>query len=128
MSDKFKYKYDAPSMEERREIDSIRSQYLPKDKTMTKLERLRYLDKKVKNIPVIYSLCFGVVGILLFGVGLTFFLEWVEYFYIGIPFGLVGIILMAFAYPIYSKLLVKYKDKYGQEILDLSNELLSNNE
>lgn len=125
MSDKFEYKYSAPTLEERKEIDSIRSQYLPKDKTMSKLERLRYLDYKVKNIPMILSLTFGIVGILLFGVGLTFFLEWNNLWFLGIPFGIFGTILIFLAYPIYSKLLRKYKSKYGKEIIELSNELLN---
>ena len=30
MSEKFKYEYSAPTMEERKEISSIRDQYLPK--------------------------------------------------------------------------------------------------
>ena len=50
MSKKFEYKYTAPTMEERKEIDSIRRQYLPTDKSMTKMDRLRYLDRKVKGV------------------------------------------------------------------------------
>lgn len=124
MSEKFKYKYSAPTMEERREIDSIRSQYLPKDKSMTKMERLRQLDRKVKNVPTAFSISLGIVGILTFGLGLTFFLEWIKYWYIGIPISIGGIILMLIAYPLYNKILKKYKDKYGKEIIELSNELL----
>ena len=127
MGEKFEYKYSAPSIEERKEIDSIRSQYLPKDKSMTKLDRLRYLDNKVRSVPMIISLSLGVIGILLFGTSMTFFLEWTKYWYIGIPFGLVGIILIALAYPMYNKTLNKYKNKYSQEILELSNELLNDN-
>ena len=125
MSDKFEYKYSAPTLEERKEIDSIRSQYLPKDKTMTKIERLRYLDNKVKNIPMIYGLSFGIVGTLIFGLGMTFFLEWTNLWYIGIPFGLLGLLVIILAYPIYIKVLNNYKTKYSQEIIDLSNELLN---
>lgn len=124
MSNKFEYKYTAPTIEERKEIDSIRSQYLPKDKSMTKIERLRYLDKKVKDFPLILSLCFGIIGTLIFGTGLTFFLEWSDYWYIGIPFSLIGVCLIALAYPIYKKSLLMQKKKYSAEIIELSNELL----
>lgn len=124
MSNKFEYKYTAPTIEERKEIDSIRSQYLPKDKSMTKIERLRYLDKKVKDFPLILSLCFGIIGTLIFGAGLTFFLEWSDYWYIGIPFSLIGVCLIALAYPIYKKSLLMQKKKYSAEIIELSNELL----
>ena len=41
MSDKFEYKYSAPSLSERQQIDSIRNQYLPKDKKEEKLEKLK---------------------------------------------------------------------------------------
>ena len=125
MSKKFEYKYTAPTMEERKEIDSIRRQYLPTDKSMTKMDRLRYLDRKVKGIPQAVSISFGVVGILMFGTGMTFFLEWVNYWYIGIPFAIVGVILMSLAYLVYVKLLTKLKNKYGKEIIELSNELLN---
>lgn len=126
--EKFEYKYSAPTMEERQEINSIRSQYLPKDKSLTKMDELRTLDRKVKNTPIIYSLTFGIVGILTFGLGLTFFLEWVNLWYVGIPCSLIGIALMLVAYPIHTKLTQKYKDKYGKQIIELSNELLNEEE
>lgn len=128
MGEKFEYKYSAPTLEEQNEINTIRNQYLPKNQTMTKIERLRYLDNKVKNIPLIWSLSFGVIGILLFGFGLTFFLEWSNYWYFGLPFGIIGILLMVPAHAIYKKLQNKYKKKYSQEIIDLSNELLNEND
>ena len=124
MSKKFEYKYSAPTMEERKEIDSIRSQYLPKEQVMTKIERLRYLDNKVKNTPLVWSLSFGIVGALIFGLGLTFYLEWTSFWYMGIPFSIIGLILAIIAYPLYKKMLEKYKSKYGKEIIELSNELL----
>lgn len=124
MSKKFEYKYSAPTMEERKEIDSIRSQYLPKEQVMTKIERLRYLDNKVKNTPLVWSLSFGIVGSLIFGLGLTFYLEWTSFWYVGIPFSIIGLILAIIAYPLYKKMLERYKSKYGKEIIELSNELL----
>lgn len=125
MSEKFEYKYEAPSVEERKEIENIRGQYLPKDKTMSKLERLRYLDQKVKTFPYILSLSLGVIGLLLFGVCMCFFLEWFKYWYIGIPFGILGTIMIIVAYPAYLKSLAKMKARYGEEIIALSNELLN---
>ena len=125
MKEKFEYKYSAPSIEERREIDSIRKQYLPKEERESKLERLRHLDNLVKNVPTIYSLVLGVVGSLVFGTGMTFFLEWVELWYLGIPFSIIGLVMVSIAYPVYKKKLSKYKAKYSKEIIELSNELLS---
>lgn len=128
MSDKFKYKYVAPTIEERKEIESIRREYLPKDEIMTKLDRLRYLDNLVKRVPMILGLTLGIIGLLVFGTGMVFFLEWIVLWYLGIPFSVIGLIMIVLAYPLYLKRLNKNKEKYGSEILELSKELLTDNE
>lgn len=124
MSKKFEYNYSAPTQKERQEIESIRNQYLPKSERESKVELLKRLDNKVKNIPMVTALTFGIVGSLIFGTGMAFFLEWTELWYVGIPFGLVGILITILAYPIYCYLLKKLKKKYSSEIIRLSNELI----
>ncbi len=124
MSNQFNFKYSAPTENERKEIDSIRRQYAPQEKTETKLERLRRLDGLVKNTAIIWSLCLGVVGILTFGLGLTMILEWSIWRW-GIVLMVVGTPLIAIAYPVYKLALNKGKAKYGEEILRLSEELLN---
>ena len=126
MNNQFNFRYTAPTEEERKEIDSIRRQYAPQEKTETKLERLRRLDSLVKNTAVIWSLVFGVIGCLIFGLGLTMVLEWSILLW-GIVLMVIGSVPMAIAYPIYNKLLRKGKAKYGDEILRLSEELLNEN-
>lgn len=125
MADKFEYKYSAPTQEERKEIDSIRTKYLPQQKTDSKLDRLRKLDRKVKNISESVGISLGVIGLLLFGTGMCFFLEWTNIWYIGIPFSIVGIVIISITYYIYKITLNKLKNKYKEEIIELSNELLS---
>ena len=125
MSDKFKFEYNAPTEKERKEIESIRNQYLPKDEKNRKFEELKQLDHKVKNIPIIFAISLGVIGTLIFGLGLTFFLEWIELFVFGIPCAIVGLILVILAYPLYVKISIKLKNKYRDEIINLSNELLN---
>lgn len=127
MSNQFNFKYTAPSQEERKEIDSIRRQYAPKEQTETKFQRLRRLDALVKNTSVISSLCLGVFGILLFGLGLTMVLEWAITFW-GIVLMVIGSVPMALAYPVYKWVLDKYKERYGEEIIRLSDELLNESE
>ncbi len=127
MSNQFNFRYTAPSQEERKEIDSIRRQYAPQEKTETKLERLRRLDGLVKNTAVIWSLCLGVLGALIFGLGLTMILEWNIWLW-GIVLMAIGSVPMAVAYPIYRLVLNKGKAKYGDEILRLSEELLNESE
>ena len=72
----FKFTYIAPTIEEKREIESIRNSYIEKNQTNTNLEKLRKLDHKVKGIPNVVSLAIGIGGTLLFGLGLTMILEW----------------------------------------------------
>ena len=125
MSEKFKFEYNAPTEKERKEIESIRNQYLPKDEKNQKFEELKKLDHKVKNIPIIFAISLGVIGTLIFGLGLTFFLEWIELFAFGIPCAIVGLILVILAYPLYVKISIKLKNKYRDEIINLSNALLN---
>jgi hypothetical protein len=124
MSNKFSYSYSAPTEEERREIASIRKDYLVHEQGDSKLERLRKLDKKVKTSPVILSVCLGVVGILVFGLGISLCLEW-NIFVWGILLAVLGCVPMVFAYPAYKWQLSKNKAKYGEEIIRLSEELLN---
>ena len=121
---KFSYAYTAPTDKERREIDSIRRYYQPKSKEESKLEMLKRLDSRVKSIPQIVSLVLGVVGLLIFGLGLTFILEW-NIMPLGIVLIVVSIPPIAIAYPVHNYLLNKGKEKYGQKILELSEELLN---
>ena len=127
MNDQFNYKYTAPTEEERRVIDSIRRQYSEQKEAETKYERIKRLDTTVKNTATIVSLCLGVVGCLIFGLGLTMILEWSVWAW-GIALCVVGCVPMALAYPTYKAVLSKGKRKYGEEILRLSNELLNEKE
>ena len=127
MNNQFNFKYTAPSQEERKEIDSIRRQYLPQEKTESKMERLRRLDALVKNTAIIFSLVLGVVGTLVLGLGLTMILQWNIWFW-GIVLMVIGCLPMTIAYPVYKFTLNKGKAKYGDEILRLSEELLNESE
>ena len=123
MSNKFEYKYSAPTKSEKEEINSIRNKYLPRNESSSKLEELRKLDNKVHTIPLIFSLSFGIIASLIFGVGLCFFLVWVKYWYVGIFFGVVGAIAMTINYFIYKKLLQNLKEQNKETILRLVEEL-----
>lgn len=123
MSEQFNYKYSAPTEQERKEIVAIRRQYVPEEKSQTALERLRKLDARVKNTAMIFSLCAGVIGCLIFGLGLTMILEWAIWLW-GIILMAVGAVPMAIAYPTYNYFMKKGKEKYGQEIIGLSEQLL----
>lgn len=122
-NNKFSYTYSAPTEEERDEINVIRRQYLPQDEKNAKLCRLRLLDSRAHGIPQAIALCVGVLGTLLFGFGLSLILVW-DLIALGIVVMLISLPIIGIAYPAYYLTLNIYKDKYGEEILKLSEELL----
>ena len=121
---KFKYSYSALVENEREEVKYIKSQYEELKSEDKKLITLRKLDKKVKTLPVIFSLTFGIVSLLVFGVGLTLAMEWGEVIW-GIFVGLLGVFGMVCAYFIYNIIYTKLKAKYAPIIIKLSGELLN---
>lgn len=120
---KFEYEYNASTDGERREIERIRAAYAPKDERAQKLERLKELNERAKRPATIAAITAGTVGTLLFGLGMCLCIEWNELLW-GIVCGLCGIAILACALPLHSKLQKRGKEKYGKEILELSEELL----
>lgn len=121
---KFSYSYSAPTDKERREIEEIRNKYSDQNPKNSKLSRLKELDAKVRRIPMLIGILLGVFGTLVFGTGLTMILEWQKFLWGVIVMGAGGVSIVA-AYFIHAALSSYYKDKYGKEILSLSEELLS---
>lgn len=119
----FKYTYKALSENEKHEIEYIRNQYKPKTEQESNLQKLRTLDAKVKNSAIILPLIIGVIGTLIFGVGLTLILE-LKIILWGVILCAVGLIPISIAYPLSCILHAKSREKYGDEILKLSNQLL----
>ena len=124
MANKFRIDYEGKNDNIKEEVESIRNSYLEKTPSQKKLEELRKIDSKVKNTPLIISLSFGIIGTLVFGFGMSLILEFKNYIF-GIIVSIIGMILIALAYPIYSILLKKLKNKYKDKILELSNELIN---
>ena len=113
MRDKFNYTYSAPTEEERREIESIRSAYTGGEHAR-KLERLRSLNKHVRNMPMCVALTLGIVGVLIFGLGMTMILEW-SVLAGGVAVAALGVLPMAFAAPAYNLVLKREKEKHKEE-------------
>lgn len=125
MHNDFEFKYVAPTSEERKEIESIKNSYLNQSSsTDSKLNQLRKMDSKVKNTPTVVSLIMGVLGILIFGLGMTMVLEWNLIMW-GIIISAIGAIPMLLAYPVYKLITKSLKKKYSAKIIKLSNELLN---
>ena len=123
---KFEYSYAAPTERERKEVESLRKKYAPEIERTDKMSELRELDKKVQSPPRIWALILGIVGTLVFGLGLTMILEWNSLLW-GTAVAAVGLVPVALAYPVYKWKLQKLSDKYREQILTLSEEILHEN-
>ena len=116
----FTYNYSAVR---NKEVENIRRKYLPEEEN--KLETLKRLDYKVQSAGMIESLCFGIIGALVFGVGMCFFLEvFAGATWITVLFMIIGTLLMIPAYPIYRRIAHRTKEKLTPEILRLSEEIM----
>ena len=118
----FNYSYSA---EKNKEVENIRNKYLPRE--VSKIELLRKLDFKVQSAGIIESLILGVIGVLIFGIGMCFGLDvFGGADFLTVIFCLLGALIMAPAYPIYRRIKDKTKEKLAPEILRLSDEIIKN--
>lgn len=118
----FIYKYSA---KENKEIQEIRNKYLPREES--KLEELKRLDCTVQSSGTLESLCVGIGGTLVFGLGLCLAMQaigsGVLTVALGVLLGIIGMVSMIIAYPIYRKVFCKTKEKLAPRILELTDEL-----
>lgn len=123
----FKFEYSAPTDSERKEILSIRNEYLLVGADGNDMERLRAMHRHVKSLPSALSIVIGVIGTLIFGGGMAMFLEW-NCTVSGVIVGVIGFVIALAAYPI-NKIFAKLmKKKYSDRIIELSNEILGEDE
>lgn len=125
----FNYKYSA---KQQQEIESIRKKYI--DKTEDKMEQLRRIDNGVTQKATVASLVIGIIGALVLGVGMSLAMapDFAKIFGplsgmalpIGIIIGIIGIITLSLAYPIYNRILKIEREKAASEVLRLTEELL----
>ena len=119
----FTYTYCAKEQEE---IKRIRDKYAPPAKEETSMERLRLLDASATRGAAVVSLIVGILSALLLGVGMccTMVPGWEAYFIPGVAVGVVGIIGVIAAYPIYTHMVKRKRAKLAPEILRLTDELM----
>lgn len=110
--------------QERKYVEGMVEKY--EEKRASKLDELRKLDQNVQQKPMCIALIFGVIGALILGFGMCIAMGVIlkNLFYLGIIIGIIGIVFVSTTYFIYKKLLNKYKAKYANQILSLSQELL----
>ena len=91
----------------------------------SKLETLKRLDYRVQTAGMVESLCFGIIGALVFGVGMCFFLDvFAGAAWLSALFMIIGSLIMIPAYPIYRRIARKTKAELTSEILRLSEEIM----
>ena len=124
----FNYTYSAKEQEE---IKAIRKKYAASEETEDKMTQLRRLDASVYSKASTAALAVGIVGALIMGIGMSLVmtdigavLGTVLAMVIGISIGVVGIVLVCLAYPIYNRTLKKEREKIAPEILRLTDELM----
>ena len=117
----FNYTYSASQQQE---IKRIREKYTAPTQEEDKMERLRRLDQSVTKPGTIVSLTVGIISTLIFGFGMSCTMVWEGLMIPGIIIGVVGMIGVIAAYPIYNFITKKQREKLAPEIMRLSDELM----
>ena len=128
--DTFNYTYSAKEQEE---IKAIRNKYVAPQPTEDKMAQLRRLDAAVSQKATAVSLVFGVLGTLILGMGMSLAMTEIgktigfsgaAAMLLGVLIGIVGIVLVCVAYPIYNLILKKERERIAPEIIRLTDELM----
>ena len=123
--EEFSFTYSA---QQQKEIEAIREKYIPRE--TDKMEELRKLHAVPTQKAQTASLSVGIIGALIMGTGMSFAMTDIGAalgslaMVIGIAIGIVGMALVALAYPIYNRVLKKQREKIAPEILRLTDELM----
>ena len=117
-NESFSYTYSAAQQEE---IKKIRSRYMAEEED--KMQQLRRLDSAASKKGMIVALTLGIAGSLILGGGMSLCLVGERYIP-GIILGILGIIPVALAYPVYTFVTERQRKKIAPEILRLTDELM----
>ncbi len=124
----FNYTYSAKEQEE---IKRIRKKYTAPAAEEDKMAQLRRLDARVYSKATMVALVVGIIGALIMGFGMSLVMTDIGAalgtlltMVIGIGVGVIGIVLVCLAYPLYNRTLKKEREKIAPEILRLTDELM----
>ena len=116
----FRYTYSA---KEQMEIKNIRQKYMPRE--MDKMEQLRKLDQSATQKGMTVSLVVGIIGALVLGIGMCCTMVWADVWFVpGIVVGIIGIVMVSLAYPLYNHITQKERERIAPEIIRLTDELM----
>ncbi|MBQ8731629.1 MAG: hypothetical protein IJY82_02210 [Oscillospiraceae bacterium] len=128
--DSFRFTYSA---KDREEIKAIRDKYTPREITEDKMTQLRRLDAGATKKATVMALAVGIFGALLLGSGMSLVMTELGNamgltpdltMVLGIPVGVLGILLVSIAYPIYHSVLRKERERIAPEVIRLTDELM----
>lgn len=126
----FQFTYSAKEQEE---IKAIRKKYATPEQNEDKMAQLRRLDATVTKKATSVSFVFGVIGALILGTGMSLTMTDIGKMIgltenlamlIGSLIGIIGIVLVCLAYPIYNCITKKERKKIAPEIIKLTDELM----
>lgn len=121
----FEYTY---SPKRQQEVEAIRNAYLPKEED--KMEQLRKLHAMPTQKAQAISLAIGIIGTLILGTGMSLCMTDLGAalgrfaMALGIVVGLIGMVMVAAAYPMYNRTLKTERQKIAPEIFKLTDELM----
>ena len=115
----FEYNYSA---ERAREVETIKRKYEePKE---DKLEQLKALDRQAERRGKSLSIAIGVIGTLILGLGMSMVMVGEALYFIpGIIIGVLGIVALGAAYPVYKTVTQKDRAKVANQVLTLVKEI-----
>lgn len=126
----FRFTYSAKEQEE---VKAIRKKYTAPEEKEDKMAQLRRLDASVTQKATAAALVFGIIGALLLGFGMSLAMTELSAILgalrsmamlVGIAVGIIGVVLMCLAYPIYNRIVKKERKKIAPEIIRLTDELM----
>ena len=124
----FEFTYSAKEQEE---IKRIRKKYAAPAEEEDKMAQLRRLDASVYSKATTAALVIGVIGALVMGLGMSIVmtdigaaLGTILAMIVGVGIGVIGIVLICLAYPMYTRTLKKEREKIAPEIIRLTDELM----
>ena len=124
----FEFTYSAKEQEE---IKRIRKKYAAPAEEEDKMAQLRRLDASVYSKATTAALVIGVIGALVMGLGMSIVmtdigaaLGTILAMIVGVGIGVIGIVLICLAYPMYTRTLNKEREKIAPEIIRLTDELM----
>ncbi len=112
-------------------VQKIRTQYTEKE--LSGLDELKALDSKVKRPANVFTYLFGSIAALIMGSGMSLVMTELGKtvglgggmaMLIGVLIGIVGIVLVCVAYPIYNRIVKKERERIAPEIIRLTDELM----